>query len=143
MLEREKFEVEIKKVWLTAVATAVPLLIALGTVLLQLRSAHRLKEEEARTGFELKAAELVLSSYSPTAAIARARLLTQMFPQRLPKDFAESFPADIFPGTKIWELKSELLEQLSRNPSLRAQIISDWKKAYPRDIWVDAFLGDA
>lgn len=138
-LERQKLGIEEKKVWIAAVATAVPLLVAVATLGFQLRSAQRMKVEEAKLSFELKAAELVLGSYSPHAALNRAKLLEQMFPTRLPSDFADQFPADRFPGTKIWDLKSELLDQLSKYPSQRSQIIKDWKKAYPNDSWLDDF----
>lgn len=134
-LEREKFELEKKKAWISAGAIAIPLLIGvLGIlgVLAQIRSGFRLKESETRTAFELKAAEIVLSSGGPKKAKARATVLSQLFPNRLPENFSESFNPSIMPGSQHAD-KLEFLKLAMEKPDKRAELIALWKELFPWD----------
>lgn len=87
LLEREKIATERVKAWSTALSIFVPLLIAALTVVYNVR----LQERRARIDFELKAAEIVMSANSPTAAANKAAVLVELFPARLSPRFGEVF----------------------------------------------------
>ena len=97
-LEQQKLDVERLKAWLTFGSILVPLITGMGAIYWQVRSATQLKETEAKSAFELKAAEIVLSSSSPAAAVGRAKVLADLFPHRLPPKFASSFDSTSFPA---------------------------------------------
>jgi hypothetical protein len=86
-LEREKVAAERVRSWTTAVSIFIPLLIAALMVAYNIRSLA----ERARIDFELKAAEIVMSAESPTAAANKASVLVELFPERLSPRFREVF----------------------------------------------------
>jgi hypothetical protein len=88
---------------------------------------------QAKTEFELKAAEIVMNSYSPIAAKNRAKLLQSMFKRTLPRDFAERFDPNYFPGTRLYEMKMKLFEMLAQNPTKKEELISLWRKLFPEE----------
>jgi hypothetical protein len=130
--EREKIDLEKTKAWLMAGTIVIPLLVAILTVYFQLRTAFQIKESDARTAFELKAAEIVLSSGGPKKAKARATVLSQLFPNRLPENFAESFNPSIMPGSQHAD-KLEFLKLALERPDKRADLIALWKELFPWD----------
>lgn len=87
LLEREKVAAERVKSWTTAVSIFIPLFIAALTIAYNARSLA----ERARIDFELKAAEIVMSAESPTAAANKAAVLVELFPERLSPRFREVF----------------------------------------------------
>jgi hypothetical protein len=86
-LEREKVAVERVKSWTTSVSIFIPLLISALMIAYNLRTL----EERAKIDFELKAAEIVMSAESPTAAANKATVLVELFPERLSPRFQEVF----------------------------------------------------
>lgn len=87
LLEQEKITAERIKSWSTAVSIFIPLLVAALTILYNVR----IQAERARTDFELKAAEIVMSAESPAAAGNKATVLVELFPERLSPRFREVF----------------------------------------------------
>jgi hypothetical protein len=120
--QQAQLSIEKTKAYLTAGAVFIPLLIGLVTILLQ-----------ARAQFELKAAELVLSSYSPAAASRRAELLQEMFQHRLPRDFARSFDPAKFPGVRLHEMKLELFRALVEDNADKAKVLTVWQELFPEE----------
>lgn len=90
-----------------------------------------------RIAFELKAAELVLSSSYPRAAKRRAQILQALFPSRLPRNFAESFDATTFPGTLKYEMTMELFKAIASNPEKAEEIKASWLELFPEVSWKD------
>jgi hypothetical protein len=134
--EREKIDLEKTKAWLTAGTIVIPFIVAILTVFFQLRAASQLKKSDARTAFELKAAEIVLSSGGPKKAKARAQVLKQLFPDHLPENFAESFDPSIMPGSQHAD-KLEFLKLAMEKPEKRDELIKLWEALFP---WDDAWL---
>lgn len=124
-LERKRLDMERTNRLVTLGAVAVPLVVAWLTLRAQARSA-----------FDLKAAELVLGAPSPWAAEARAAVLQQLFPRRLPANFAQSFDKRNFPGARKYEMKLEILRQLIEHPDRKGAILEDWQRAFPGDAWI-------
>lgn len=119
--QEEMLSIERVKATCTVVAIFVPLLI--GVIALR---------TQTKTTFEIKAAELVMQSPTPWIAKQRAQVIERMFPKRL-KNFARSFDFDDFPGTRLHEMKIELIRLLAVNPEERAFIVAEWKKQFPKD----------
>jgi hypothetical protein len=108
-LEREKVRLERFKVWWTGISIMVPLLVAAVSISFgmwtqsqqaklqseiqaqQAKVQLELQDRQARSQFELKAAEIVMNTETPLGALTKARALANMFPERLPKNFAETF----------------------------------------------------
>ncbi|HKR58620.1 MAG TPA: hypothetical protein VJS64_02715 [Pyrinomonadaceae bacterium] len=138
-LEREKLELEKLKAWLTAGTILIPVLVgllALFGVISQIKSASKLKEVETKTAFELKAAEIVLSSGGPAKATARATVLRDLFPNRLPDNFPKSFDASIMPGSQHND-KLEFLKLVNDKPERTKEIIELWKHLFKWDeVWL-------
>ncbi|MFN2456159.1 MAG: hypothetical protein ABR577_18295 [Pyrinomonadaceae bacterium] len=142
-IELEKLRVERSKAIWTGLATMVPILIAFSTLWYTARSQNRqerlqreLQEYQMRIQFRIKAAELAMSATRPSAALARARMLQAMFPDDLPKGFAESIDAGKYSGTSP-ETKRELLKLVVEDLEHKEEIIHLWKALFPRDSWVD------
>jgi len=69
--------------WVMAISVFVPLLVGAGG----LYYAARLEDQRARAVFQVKAAEIVLNANTPTAGVNKAKVLAELFPDRLPADF--------------------------------------------------------
>src|ERR1044072_5344373 len=80
-IENKKFNLEIFKSVLTAASIALPLLIGFYAINRQVKTAFEIKEVEARNSFELKAAEILLSSQTPGALHNKAKVLLRLFPK--------------------------------------------------------------
>ena len=102
-LEREKVKLERFKTWWTGIAIIIPLVVAIVTIGFTSQSQHdqaklqlELQTQEAKTQFELKAAEIVMNTESPLGAQIKAKALASLFPDRLPKNFAASFDPNLY-----------------------------------------------
>lgn len=85
-IEIEKLRIERFKAWGTIAAILAPLVLATGTLMFNVV----LQDRRARTEFELKAADIVMTATSPAAAASKAAALVELFPDRLPKHFSET-----------------------------------------------------
>jgi hypothetical protein len=134
----------------TRFAILVPIILGLVTLWFQ-----------ARTAFQLKAAEVILGSKSTKAGEERAKVLHKLFPLYIPNRFSERFTEENFklPGMAYQEKKLELFKALSGNYDKRREIfrayamlyadeksvvtdfIDKWRNLYPEDEkWVDDFI---
>jgi hypothetical protein len=89
----------------------------------------------ARIDFELKAAEIVLSSRYPRMAKRRAEILEQLFPNRLPKNFSSQFDATNFPGILKYEMTLELFKAISSKLETQEEIEAAWLELFPEVSW--------
>lgn len=85
--EKIRLRLDWFKAWGTVLAIFVPLSIGVGTIIVTLMLAHT----RERVDFEIKAAEIVMNAASPAAAANKAAVLVELFPDKLPKGFAETF----------------------------------------------------
>jgi hypothetical protein len=125
-LQHEQLKLETQKARWTALGVFVPLAVVvfgLATLVLQLRAQ-----------FQLKAAELVLASYSPGAAENRIHILRRMFPRWLVgKKFGNLFDRTMFPGVRLHEMKMDLFRALTAKDANRRQIWEAWLEVFPEE----------
>lgn len=113
------------KSWLpTTAAIFIPLILGALTLAVQ-----------ARAQFSLKAAELLMNSHSPGAAVARLELLKTLFgPWVLSKRF-DSPPVNRFPGTRLFELQKLLFDALVENKESRQFVLDSWESVFGSELF--------
>ncbi len=101
--EREKIRIERVRSWTGNGSIFGSVLVVAGTVCLGIWSQynqgqlqHQLAERQAKAQFELKAAEIVMSTNDPGVTQNKAKALQALFPQYLSENFASSFVPDDF-----------------------------------------------
>jgi hypothetical protein len=131
-LEQKKLEIERSKARWTSVSILVPLLVIAVTVGLNIWSQN----QQARSDFEIKAAEIVLSADKPSEASAKAKALQDLFPDRLPENFAESFQTEVYSGPSAAP-RTEILHLIVEHPDYKQEIIDMWRQLFPSHAWVE------
>ncbi len=143
-IEVEKLEVERMKAWITGASLMVPLMVAAITFALGVRNQNQqarlqreAQEANERAQFEIKAAELVMDANGPVGSKNKARALLQLFPNRLPADFVESFDPEDFTGPKVesYEAKKIFFEVASSHIKDIPSLVILWKQLFPTDTW--------
>ena len=81
----EQIKIERFKAWATVLSIVIPILIASITIIYGVWSQN----ERAKSDFEIKAVEIILNSSSLKAATNKAIVLSELFPNRLPRDFKD------------------------------------------------------
>jgi hypothetical protein len=132
--EQEQIRVERLKAWLTAGS----IVASVAAAVLAYSSAQRTQNQHAADAFQLKVAEIVMSSRTPWEAKGKARALAAFFPDRASLATAEEFD----PGTHGWgrESRRELLGLLTAHPispQRREVVLKTWKALFPGDTWVN------
>ncbi|HMG04142.1 MAG TPA: hypothetical protein VK581_01700 [Chthoniobacterales bacterium] len=132
-LERDKLRVERKKLWLMPLSFVTPVAIAAATIIFGFWSHH----ERAKADFDLKTAEIIMSSPTASGTRNRARALAALFPNRVSPNFADSFtPSDY--GAPNIARQEKLLQLVVEHPERKEEIIAMWKRLFPRDSWADS-----
>ncbi|SDT45079.1 hypothetical protein [Bradyrhizobium canariense] len=121
-LQRDQLALDREKSGWTFLGVAVPLMAAVVALMAGIITMFF----QARAQFNMKAAELVLGSYSPAAAKSRAAMLSRMFSHWLRADFPQSFSANEFPGTRLQEMKMELFRALRAKDADPEQVVRHW-----------------
>ena len=88
-MDYERIRIERFKTKGTVFSIVVPILVAAATIFYGIWSEN----QRAKTSFEIKAAEIVMNASSPQSATNKAVVLSELFPDRLPKDFKEKMLA--------------------------------------------------
>jgi len=130
-IEREKLRIERFKAWWTGFSILIPLLITAGTLLFNVQN----QRAQARLDFKLKAAEILISSPSPTEARNKAAAMAKLFSEELPVNFGENFIPAEYGAPKISDSKKFLLTLIVEHPEQRNDIIEMWLKLSPSDTW--------
>lgn len=123
-LEKEKLKAERSKSIWTNLSIFIPLLIAALTIAYNAWS----QTQQSRETFKLKAAEIVLSADSPSAAHGKAIFLAALFNDELPPDFDENAEevAKMF--------SSNFLEtRIQESPEQKEALINAWLFLHPED----------
>jgi hypothetical protein len=131
-IEREKLAIEQYKARWTGISIFIPLLVIALTIIFNLWN----QAQQARTDFALKAADIVLGAGTPSEAAAKAKALQNLFPERLPANFAESFRAKDYSGPSV-ATKKELLNLLIGHPDQKQEILRLWGLLFPADTWIE------
>jgi hypothetical protein len=138
-LDEQKSRTESRQQWFTRIGVVVPLLVALLVFWGNVQSDNR----KADADFQIKAAEIVMNTQTPTEAYGRARALKALFPDRLPPNFAQGFDPEKFSDRSSFEngqrvaSKKELIGLIAAQPEQRDLIIKLWKELFPGDTWID------
>jgi hypothetical protein len=136
--EKQKFNVERSKLrwnW-SVIVTILAALATVAAATITARFGIESQNEQAKSQFEIKAAEIVLQTRSPEEASDKAKALKSLFPNRLPENFAESFdPTKLASySPDIISEKLELLKLLEgkKAPEMK-RIVELWTILYPED----------
>jgi len=131
--EKEKYKrdhkLERRKVYVTGLSVAVPLLAAASAYAVQLWARKR----DETLQFQLKAAEIVMDVRDTNQARRKAELLTQLFPARL-SALKATLDQDSLPyfGPSL-ERREEFFRLLAQYPGNRADLIRAWEILFPWD----------
>jgi hypothetical protein len=144
-IELQKLEIENKKlgieksklVW-SSLAGMIPLIGIIAKIFYGIWT----QRQSEKNTFQLKAAEIMFNSADSYEAKINAQILKQLFPDKLPPDFSNSFNPDSISGYDSYLInsKKDLLKLLSSNTRDARIVIEYWKRAFPDDLWVDTIL---
>lgn len=84
-MDHDHIRIEHFRTWGTIFSIVIPLLVGIITIFYGVWSEN----ERAKTNFEIKAVEIVMNASSPQSATNKAIVLSELFPDRLPKNFKE------------------------------------------------------
>jgi len=121
----------------TGISIIVSTVLALITLFYNSKQQRLLEEETARHAFQLKAAEIVMSTDSPESTRNKAEVLQKLFPQELDREFSAKVkipPHECPQLDGAAEAKEALIKLLAEHPSQRDQIIRDWSAVFT-DQW--------
>lgn len=126
--ERDQ-ELEKRKVYVTGLSVAVPLLAAVLAYMVQVW----VRKRDETLQFQLKAAEIVMDSRDTNEAMRKGEMLTKLFPKRL-DTLKQALQKDTFPyfGPSN-ERREELLRILAQYPESRKDILAAWEMLFPWD----------
>jgi hypothetical protein len=132
-IEQAKLDVERATAKWSAMASIVPLMVALLTLAYSTWSFR----QQGKQQVELKAAEFAFLGKTPEAVLNRCKALKQIFGRNLPDDFGESFdPGEHGGGKEDPESKRFFLELLLKYPLQRAELTQFWRELFG-DPWLD------
>jgi hypothetical protein len=132
-LDKRRERREARARWIAPASVFLPLVGVIVTVAIGLHNENSQRESD----FKLKAADLVLSSPTPDAGVAKAKGLEQLFPNELPADFDSHFtPQKLTSTSPDPAVVANVLTLLEDHPRQRAEIIRAWRNAFPRDTWL-------
>ncbi|MGB4780553.1 hypothetical protein [Candidatus Methylomirabilis sp.] len=132
-IEWEKVRVEQSKKWFTSISIFIPLLV----VSISLVASSWYEKQKAEADFRIKAAEIITRFQDPDEMRGRAFILRHLFPDKLPKNFAESFDPSGFRGETHFTTKIDLLKFIIQNKEHKQEIIQMWKELFPKDTWIN------
>lgn len=102
-IEFAKIRIEKLRAWTGSSSTFASLVVVAATIGLgiwsqyeQAKLQHDIQDRQAKAQFELKAAEIVMSTDNPGTTFNKAKALQSLFPQYLSGNFAESFVPQSF-----------------------------------------------
>ncbi len=131
--EEAQIRVERLKAWLTAGTIVASVLAAT----LAYSSAQRVQSQQARDAFQLKVAEIVMSSRNAFDAQGKANALSAFFPDKVPANM----PQKIDPKTQSWGHagRSELLTLLAAHPdpNYRKVTLKTYKALFPENTFAN------
>jgi hypothetical protein len=134
-LEERKLSLEWYKAWITGGSLLIPLLLGVITLAWQSKTTAKFKEDEAKSAFELKAADIIFEGDNPRATRNKARALAALFPNKIDKDFANAFKPEEFSGPK-YESKLEVFKAAFTKVQTPDEVYRIWSEIFPGDEWI-------
>ena len=129
-LENRKLVEERNKFVVSTLAIAIPILVTAITIYdgmrrqrQQAQDAQQARKEEAESEFELKVAEIAMNAPGPQEVLNRAKLLYELFPQRLSKKTLKEFDPAKHGRLAVPEGRKELMRLLAANPDKQDEIL--------------------
>ena len=135
LIENEKLAIEKSKMKWYISATIIPLLAIIFTIFFGIYT----QQQNEKNMFQIKAAEIIFNSKDDYEAKDKITILKQIFPDKLPKDFSKSFKPYPFDSYEV-NSKKDLLKLLTADHNKNKEIILNWKKAFPGDLWVNDLI---
>ena len=147
-LEREKFELEKKKVIWTAISVVVPVIAVAATIMWGIVSAReqaaasfKLEAEQAAASFTLEAAKAVMASKNYGDAVSLVTMLRENFPGRFGKEFFPTLNITDFPDARNVGAKWNFMQYIAARGLTPTQAQQLYHLLYPLDDdW--AYRGD-
>jgi hypothetical protein len=144
-LEIEKLRVEIEKLrkeigvaWLAPIASIISVMSVAAVLIamwFQRQTALQIQDRSEKSAFELKVADILMSSNAQWIAKKRLKILSSLYKDRISKEFVESFDREDFPGTLNRELKMDLFKAIAEKYSTPAEAIDVFTKLFPEENW--------
>jgi hypothetical protein len=154
-LEIQKLRVEIEKLrqevgfgWLAPIASVIASFISvvsvaavLGAMWFQRSTALTIQDRSEKSAFDLKVADILMSSNANWVAKQRLQVLRSLYKDRISEEFEKSFDPERFPGTLNRELKLDLFEAIAEKCRTQADVIDVFSKLFPKgeDWWLKDF----
>jgi hypothetical protein len=141
-VEQKKLDLERHKAKWTTISVFVTALSILGSVTiagLTIVKSQALQNQAADTQFSLKAADLVLQSDDPEVNASKALRFQQLFPGRVPDDWAKNFNWKTH-AVENDDMKREVAKVLADHPKQAAQIIATYRALFADDPTEQSFL---
>ena len=126
-IEEEKLRIQRRQVTFQGLTIGVPLL----ALALSIFDAGRRLDREARIQFELEAAKAIMQAEGPAAATGRARVYEQMFPGRLPANFADRI--DLRPYRNERTGRLEFIKTVAGRGLSPSETAHLWAALFPGD----------
>jgi len=139
--EEDKLAIESRQVVITAVSTAVTLLVAFSGLAFSVWSLHRTNAAQVR----LKLLELALDNTSANVAVNRVKFAADLFQTGSPSNIDE-VRKNVESGaygslgrlpTDTQSVRATILALLADHPDLRTQILHDCATLFPTDGWAE------
>jgi hypothetical protein len=128
-IERQKLLIDQYKARWTAFSVAIPLLVVAATVGLGVWNQY----QQNRQAFTLKAVEILMVTPGPVETRNKANALLSLFPNQLPKNFANSFDPNTVATAGEDFSQRELRKLMTANPDAAIKILNIWLAIYPDD----------
>ena len=139
-LEGRKLELEIAKLQddqitelIAPALSAFSILVLAISLIIQRRTARGIQKRSEQTNFELKVAELLMSSPSPAAAEARMNVLNGLYEERLRPGFKNRFDKKDFHGPRFHELRLEVFRQMSAKASSPEEVTQVFRRVFSNE----------
>ena len=133
--DREKEERERRHSFWTRLGVVVPLVAVVVTAI----AGYVTQRQQEKQDFKLKAADIVFNTSGPAAAEEKAAALKALFPDDLGSSFATHFnPSAGRVARSDPTVVATVIGLIAAHPNARAEIIRDWKRAFPADTWLPA-----
>lgn len=137
-IELEKLKLEKSKMFWSSLLGTIPLLAVVATIFYGIWT----QQQQEKTQYQLKAAEIMFDAPDGYEMKLRADILNLIMPDKLPAGFSRNFDpyAMGLHSRYTIEDKFELLKMLAAKAKTNDEIVRNWKNIFPADTWVDTLF---
>lgn len=130
-----------KNVW-TVISVVIAFASILASVIIgtgNIVESERLQNQATDTQFALKAAEIVLQSDDPSINQDKANRFQELYPDRLPKDWAKNFKWEKH-ASENEDIKREVAKVIADHPERCSKTVGTYQQLFQNDPYVLSFL---